>query len=58
MRRKIDGVYFVMRDKRPLRELRQLYQAFRAKYPTNTMTFHQWLVDRGKVSSYLGRAEH
>lgn len=47
-RRKIDGVWYLMRDTRSTRELRLLWLAFRQKYQS-TMTFHRWLVERGKV---------
>jgi hypothetical protein len=46
--RVIDGRRYMMRDQRPTATLRQLYKDFCTKYKT-TMSFHQWLVTRGKV---------
>lgn len=52
MKRVIDGHLYLMRDKRPTKKLRQLYLDYCLKYG-NRLTFHQWLVDRGKVTAKL-----
>lgn len=55
MIRIIDGQKYLMRDQRPVKELRALYRAFTQKYyqevalTTPALTFHRWLVERGKV---------
>lgn len=52
--RKIDGQTYIMRDPRPTRQLRVLWQAFCEKYHSS-MTFHHWLVERGKVYKRIRR---
>jgi hypothetical protein len=54
MRRKIDGRTYMMRDKRPVVELRKLYADYLGKYGS-TITIHQWLRERGKVSIEIVR---
>ena len=57
MIRTIDGVIYLMRDQRPVAQLRELYAAYCFKYKS-ALTFPQWLAQRGKVSlSYKGRAK-
>lgn len=48
MKRKIDGVLYLMRDKRPTRDLRELHRQFCEKFKTQ-ISFHQWMIERGKV---------
>ena len=50
MIRTINGHKYLMRDTRPTKELRQLYKQFVEKYGLkDTLTFHDWLADRGKI---------
>ncbi len=46
--RTIDGVKYLMRDPRPVKELRRMYAAFLLKYPDSKLTIHQWL-NRGRI---------
>lgn len=54
--RSIEGVKYLMRDPRPTAELRKMYQAFVAKFG-DSLSFHQWLVERGKVYKRLNPAD-
>ena len=47
MYRTINGRKYLMRDTRPVKELRELWKAFCKKY--GQMDFHKWLGERGKV---------
>ena len=47
MIRTIDGRKYLMRDTRPVKELREMYAAFVKKYGAGT-TFRQWL-NRGRI---------
>ena len=47
MIRTIDGRKYLMRDTRPVAELRKLHAAYVAKY--GPADFHRWLAERGKV---------
>jgi len=54
MIRTIDGKRYLMRDQRPIRELRKFHAAFCLKY-RSAMPFHHWLIERGRVSLCLNR---
>ena len=47
MIRTIDGRRYLMRDTRPVKELRKMYVSFVTKYG-NSLSFHQWL-NRGRI---------
>jgi hypothetical protein len=49
MKKRIDGRLYLMRDQRPLNELRRLHKMFREKYRSQ-ISFHDWLCERGKVA--------
>ena len=51
MQRTIDGRRYLMRDKRPMKDLRRLHVAYEAKY--GKLDFHRWLAERGKISSEI-----
>lgn len=48
MIRTINGQRYLMRDTRPMAELRALYAAFCTKFKSS-LTFEQWLGQRGKI---------
>ena len=49
MWRKIDGIKYLMRDKRKTKELRINFNKILEKYPNTKLTFHEWLVKHGKI---------
>jgi hypothetical protein len=49
MWRIIDNKKYLMRDIRSTKELRECYNKIIEKYPNTKLTFHQYLVQYGKV---------
>lgn len=49
MWRKIDGIKYLMRDKRKTKELRINFNKILEKYPNTKLTFMKWLVKHGKI---------
>jgi len=47
--RNIDGVKYLMRDNSSTDELRKYYNKIISKYPNTKLTFHQYLIQYGKV---------